>query len=158
MSRRMQQMAEAWAGREPRERVLLAVLAAVVAGLVYWYGLYSPLAALAESERERHEAASAGLARARGLSAAIQSRASTGGGAPPEQAVRRSAEEAGIAVSAVEPEGDALAVSIEAVAARPLFAWLARLQDEDVGVRNFEAHRVEDGMVQVRLVLTGSGR
>jgi general secretion pathway protein M len=147
-----------WNGREARERLLLALLAVLLAALAYWYGVFAPLDRLAGARAERQAEVSRALVQARGLAAAIRAQEAGGkAGGVPVEAVQRVATAEAIELSPPEPQaGGDLAVSIEAVSAKPLFNWLSRVQREaGVGVRRFEAHRSDEGAVQVRVVFAG---
>lgn len=152
-------LAEWWAVRQPREQVLLGVLAALVIGLAAWYGVHLPLDRFATTQAERRAEASTLLVQTRELGALVRAVEAGAAGAAPTQTLQRTAAAAGIPLGETEPQpGGGLAVSIEAVPAKALLGWLAAVQrDHRIGVRRFEAHRGEDGAVQARIVFVGRG-
>lgn len=149
-----------WDGREERERLLLTMLGALVAVLVAWYGVWSPLSGMAKAAEERHAEAAAALVQAE--SAALEltrAQQARGGRAPATaQAVTQSAGSAGLVVIRTEPvAGGGLSVWTEPAEPKALFGWLGGLQRElGAGVRVVEAQKEGDG-VQARIVLDGAG-
>jgi type II secretory pathway component PulM len=160
MTRMIETAALWWAGREERERLLLTVLGVFVAGLVAWYGVWSPLSGMAKAAETRHTETAAALLQAEKaaleLTRAQQMRGRRG--VATAQAVTQSAGSAGLVVMKTEPAiGGGLTVWTEPDEPKALFGWLGGLQRElGAGVRVVEAQKEGEG-VQARIVLDGAG-
>ena len=123
------------AGRSPRERVMLGVLAAVALGLGLWFGILMPLASAQRAAAEKldravrvERAVESVLADLAEVRRRIRPPVSQ---APVDEAVSRSAEAAGLVLGRVEadPAGGVQA-SLQGVATTTLFPWLVNLQRE----------------------------
>ncbi len=160
MNQMFETAAQWWAGREERERRLLMALGALVAGLVAWYGVWSPLQAMAKAAETRHAEAAAALVQAESAAREIaQAQRMRGGrGAATVQALTQSAAAAGVRLLRTEPvAGGGLSLWTEPAEPKALFGWLTGLQRElGAGVRVVEAQKEGDG-VQARIVLDGAG-
>ncbi|QHL90854.1 type II secretion system protein M [Sphingomonas changnyeongensis] len=138
-----------------RERVLIAVMLALLAVVIGWLGIARPLAAgLARAEARHAEAVLlAGRVEARAAALARLDRAARARPAVPGDLATRigaAAEAAGFAGAAVTPQGAGRAALI-IPAARPAaaFAWIAALDGEGVVVERLAVRANADQTVQV---------
>lgn len=149
-----------WAGRTDRERWLLGGLGAVMAALVAWYGVWTPLQAWSRDAQDRLALAASGVAEAEAAAQEISRFRQMRGGrtGPAAAAVSRSAATAGLVLAKNEPAPDGgLTVWIEAAPPKVLFAWLASVRsDLGLGVRSLETQAGEGG-VQARIAFEGAG-
>lgn len=159
MTALMEKLAAYWQGRTGREQALVAGLAAVMATLLLWYVIASPVLAWQAEGRARYEQAaerylrlSAGLAQLSGEGAAQQVatrdrpvRTITG-----ERAVAH-----GLVISRVLPDGDdQLNVWLEAAAADSFTDWLTDLdRNHAIRVVRLTADRRGDRLVSAQIVL-----
>jgi general secretion pathway protein M len=144
--------------RSVRERVLIAVMLALLAVVIGWLGIARPLVgALARAEARHAEAVRlAGRVEARAALLARLDRAArpagSGTAAPADLATRigAAAEAAGFAGATVTPQGTTRAALI-IPAARPaaIFAWIAALDGEGVVVERLAMRANPDRTVQV---------
>jgi len=126
-----------WNERAPREKVLLAIMGALFAGVVLWLGVYRPVesalrdAALANAEAtERHAdvARKVALLQKAGIQAPIVSTTLS-----VEQVVGQSAGEAGFTLDRVQARGaDHVEVAIASARATALLSWIAELEGKGV--------------------------
>jgi general secretion pathway protein M len=148
-----------WTTRTERERWMLIGLGALLAALLFWYGLLQPLERLAADAQDHQAEAAAALSEAETLKAGIDAAEAGLGRASAAQVAeiaRATATQAQIGLAREEAgtEG-ALELWTEPVTAKALFAWLADLQQKGVGVRTLETHRGEEGLIDARLALVG---
>lgn len=142
-----------WQARQPRERVMLAVMAVSIGAFAYWYGGVAPLRNLAASARADHERSAARLAVVRGHLVAVREARAAAPALPDGDAYAAilldTASAAGISVSRQRARGaGGLAVGIDAVDAAPLFSWLDTLRSVhgiapdvvDIGRRDGRLH------------------
>lgn len=127
-----------WESRTPRERVLLAVMAAGLVAFLLWFGVHRPVAQARDAAAQRHDRALRTQAAVE--TAAARIRQLQRGGiqtvrrAPAAEAVNASAAAAGLTLSRVEADPDGgVRVAVGGVAPAQLFPWLAALQ-QDYGV------------------------
>ena len=138
-----------WQAREPRERAMLAVMAALLAAFAWWYGLLWPLRALRDDAAARHDRAAAALhAVGAGLEALPAAAAAPAPAAGPEALQHRvlaSVREAGLAPSRQRTAADgAFILEFERVESPALFAWLGRLAlDEGLAPSTLRAERAD---------------
>ena len=123
-----------WRGREPRERAMLMVMAAMLAAFAWWYGLLGPLRALDAAAGARFQRAAADLRAVEAELAALPEGVSTGAAGPRGEGLQRwlldSARAAGLAPSRHRVTGDgAVVIGFDRVPSAALFAWLGRLAD-----------------------------
>lgn len=121
-----------WQGREPRERLMLAVMALLVAAFAWWYGLLWPLRALRDGAEDRHDRAVAALraveAEAASLPTSGTGPASAATGEALQHRILASMRDAGLAPSRQRTAADgAFILEFERVESSALFAWLGRL-------------------------------
>ena len=141
-----------WEGRTRRERILLGVMAALLAAVIAWYGVIAPIGAWkADAAQRRAEAASdlqsveADIAR---LNAAATG-APVGAGEPIEPLLIRTAEAAGLTIDRQQAEADGAQTAwLQAVPAPAVFGWIAQLE---------QAHGVAVSSLTALKSPTGSG-
>lgn len=143
-----------WNDRSPRERVLLAIMAALLAALLLWLGVLRPLAAAREQASRDASAAAERHAQAQSLVAAIRARPAASGASVLDMLNRRLAE-AGLQAARLEAEGPGQAVvEIAAVNGRLLLGWASGLEARDgLVIEELEATRNPDQSVRVRLTV-----
>lgn len=134
MSGALDRLRHWWRGHQPRERALLAVMAAMLAAFVWWYGLLGPLRALGDAAAAHYEHAASDLQAVEAALAALPRDVPAGGVAPSGHALQRwlldSAGEAGLAPSRHRLTADGgVVVGFDRVPSAALFAWLGRLAD-----------------------------
>lgn len=124
-----------WQGREPRERAMLAVMAAMIAAFAWWYGLLWPLRALRDSAEARYDRAAAALQAVEAEALAYGSNAGAPRRPPPTgEALQRllleGARDAGIAPSRQRTAADgSVVLEFDHVPAPALFGWLGGLAE-----------------------------
>lgn len=155
----------AWAERSAREQILLAGLAAFLAGVILWFAVIGPaLSWRAEAGRvhaaavEDYETLLSGVARYRALTREA-AESSAQGSAPLRTLVGASASARQLPISRVQPLDDgALGVWLEAAPADRLMAWLADLaREEGVRVERASFDREGDNIVRAQLTLRRAG-
>jgi general secretion pathway protein M len=121
-----------WMARTPRERWLLGIMLALVAGVLFWLLILRPLGDTLSAAKERHGLAVAALAEARGQAAeisALEKNKAPPLGGPIEAAVGQAASAAGFALSRIEPQGEGrIAIGISAARPQAFFPWLVELE------------------------------
>lgn len=122
-------------GRSPRERTMLAVLGLLVAALVLWFGVLTPLAAARQASEARLErAVQTRLAVDRALAEIAElrrARTAPASGAPVDVAVSRTADAAGLTLARIEADpGGGVQAVLEGAPATAVFPWLLALQRE----------------------------
>lgn len=154
----MSRILESWNARTPRERVMLAVMAAAILGVGGFYGVVMPLKQASLDARER-------LQDAREQSAALKL-ASVGGPTakadprPVAAIVETSAAGLGMPIARKRQESDgAFTIWITAVDARALLPWTASLEREaGLGVAGFTASRLDNGLVEAEVTFARAAR
>lgn len=122
------------AQRDPRERLILGLLAATVAVSVFWLAVWQPLADWQSREASRHRNAQnlvvwlqANEARLRAVSDQSDGPQSA---RPIIPVVTKAAEVKGLKVSRLQPEADGVvSVILQDQRFNDLMAWIAELQD-----------------------------
>lgn len=125
-------LADWWAARAPRERIMLIAMLLALAAFALWLGAWRPLRMAAEAAQERRVRATTALAEVRAEVAAI---ADLQRRHPPAataealaQTVLRTAAAERVPISRQRmDDAGMLTVGIDAVAAPALFAWLDAL-------------------------------
>jgi general secretion pathway protein M len=148
-----------WATRTPRERVLLAVLAALTLAIGVWYGLMAPVLRAEAAAEERHARA---VERLLAVSAAAQEVAVLKGSASPSgralgATVAQTALANAVPIAQQTPAGNGdLAVTVAAVDPAAAFRWLASLQrDHGVGVAALALSRNPDRTLRLQVRFSG---
>lgn len=135
-----------WWGRNPRERVMLAVMCVAIAAFAAWYALFAPLRHLRDASQAAYDRSVFDLRQAQASASlhALQMRDRPR--LDPDQSSRvvlQVAEAAGVAVSRrrIDPDGN-LVLGLDAVAAPALFGWLDTLQhDHGLAVHSLQVER-----------------
>lgn len=127
-----------WNARSSRERVLLAVMAALVAAVVLWLGVYRPV------ERSLRQAALSNVEAAERYADVERKvallRQEDGGTAktsplPLEQLVSQSAGEVGFTLDRIQAQGpNHIAIAIASARSTALMGWIASLEEQGVTV------------------------
>lgn len=127
-----------WNGRMPREKLLLAVMGLLLAGVVLWLGVYRPVenalynAALANMEAAQRHASV--LSKIDFLKASPKA-ARAGSSLPVEQIVGQSAGETGFSLDRVQAQGaDRIEIAIASARSTALMGWIAALEAQGVSV------------------------
>ena len=140
------------AQRTPRERIVLAVGAGVLALFLLYLLVIGPARQARENAVARHAEAAETLGLVARATAAP--RAATGSGAPLRAVVSQSAEAAGVVIDRYDNAGDDLRVAIGEAPAPALLAWLTELRErEGVAVTEAQLRREAGGGVSARLTL-----
>ena len=150
-----------WQGREPRERAMLATMAAMLAAFAWWYGLLWPLRSLYDAAQARHDHAAAALQAVEAEVAALGGHAGARSAAPGGEALQRllldSTREAGLAASRqrTAPDGSVV-LEFERVASPALFGWLGGLVDtHGIAPASLRVERT-DGQLRVEAGFAGA--
>ena len=124
-----------WQGREPRERVMLAVMALLVAAFAWWYGLLWPLRALrdgAEAHLDRAAVALLAVEAEVAILAASGAPAPAASGEAQQHRILASLREAGLTPSRQRTAADgAFVLEFDRVGSPELFGWLGQLATGD---------------------------
>lgn len=150
----MAMLAPWWNDRSPRERILLAIMAALLAVLLLWLGLLRPLATARAQAIADAGAAAARRAEAQALVTAIRARPAASG-APVLDTLGRRLAEAGLQASQLEAQGPGQAVlEIAAINGRLLLGWASALESRDgLVIDELDATRNPDQSVRVRMIV-----
>lgn len=121
-----------WQARAPRERAMLALMAALLAAFTWWYGLLWPLRSLYDAAQARHDHAATALQAVEAEVAALGGHAGARSAAPGGEALQRlvldSARDAGLAPSRQRTTAEgAFVVEFDRAASPALFGWLGGL-------------------------------
>jgi len=122
-----------WRLREPRERMMLGVMTAMIAAFVLWYGVYQPLRGLGDAAHAQRVLARAALDAARVQADELQRMADAAARPREAEALRRavleSAAKAGLAIDRERYNDDGvLEVEVDNTQAGPLFKWLDQMR------------------------------
>lgn len=161
----MERMSTYWTERSSREKWLLGVMIALLAGVVLWLGIAMPLDRAQRDARaslgEATDRNAAMRAAVRQLKALPRNVASAAPVAPVDQFVGQSAGEAGLTLERAQAQGeDRMEIAIASVRPVALFSWLAGLEGQGVRVETMSARpSPTTGSVSVQAVLVrGDGR
>lgn len=143
-----------WNDRSPRERVLLAIMAVLLAALLLWLGVLRPLAAARMQAARDASAAIARRAEAQALVTAIRARP-LASSAPVLDIVNRRLAEAGLQAARLDAAGPGQAeLEIAAINGRLLLGWASGLETRDgLVIELLEASRNPDQSVRLRLIV-----
>jgi general secretion pathway protein M len=151
-----------WRARSRRERMLLAILAALFVLVLAWLLVVRPLGDRLSEARERHGAAVVALAEAKDRAEAIgrierERRPALAGSI--DQDVTQSAAAAGFQLSRIEPDGpNRVTLAIEAARPQALFAWVSEMETaRGLVVERLNATSNSDRTLSVQLVLRMRG-
>lgn len=148
-------------GRTVRERWMLLAMAAMIVLTVIWFAIFLPITDGLSSSRARLDDAVTRLADAETESDALihlqRDRPAPIPGALDDY-IRKSAGDAGFALSDVDAQGDGR-VHIAVPTARPgaLFAWLADLEDAGVVVASIQVTNNGDQSIAAQMTLMKRG-
>ncbi|MGE4432071.1 MAG: type II secretion system protein GspM [Sphingobium sp.] len=128
-----------WNARAPRERVLLAVMIALLAIVIAWLGVYRPMenglrgAALANQEAADRYADMA--RKVEWLKGAEKRAAGSSSTLPVEQIIGQSAGEAGFTLDRVQAQGsDRVDIAIASARSTALLGWIQVLEGQGMAV------------------------
>jgi len=154
----MSALAAWYAGRSLREKRLILVMLALLVLTVVWAGVIRPVRDVLDTAREREARAVMRLGQVRAQVAAAKaiqrSRPGTPEGPLPD-AIRSRADEAGFALSSLEPDGDRVRISIAQARPGALLGWIALLEADGLLVDASTINGNGDGTVAVTLTLKG---
>lgn len=142
---------QAWDSRTPRERVLLAVMAAAIVAVVGFYGVIQPLKQGAEDAHKR-----VATARQQADALAVASRQAAPRAAdnrPVGAIVEASAASLGAPIARKRQEADgAFTIWITAADARALLTWIAGLERQSgLSVVGVTTSRLDNGLVEAEV-------
>ncbi len=157
---RFSSVLEFWNARTAREQIMLQGLALVLGGLLFWYGVLTPLKAATTWTGERRQVAAAELSM---IETAARGRGGRGAPAAPAGlvgAIDVSAAAAGIVIERRRLEADGrLTVWVSAVEPRTLMQWIGGLQAaRDVTVVDMTAAKADSGTLEVEVSFKGGDR
>lgn len=115
---------EFWHGRTPRERAMLAVMAAALAVFAIWLLIVRPLTGWAEASAQRRQQAETALAQVRALPPAPERHDVAG----LEPTLRTAAQAQGLEPTLAMSEDGGLGFRLSGVAAGPALRWLAAVK------------------------------
>ena len=152
-----------WRDRSPREQVLLAIMAVMLASVILWLGVLRPLAGAGDRAAVRHATAVSTLGEVRSLTGAIraaEARRRPGNDTPPLERVRASASAAGLTLDTLERNGAGeVNARIAAIKPAPLLRWIADLEVRDgITTTLLASNRNADQTLSVTLTLSGAGQ
>jgi general secretion pathway protein M len=145
-------------GRSVRERRLILVMLALLVLTILWGGIIRPVRDGLESARERHAGAEVRLGDVQRQVAQVKAiqrgrpRAPEG---PLADAVRSRADEAGFALSSLEPDGSGVRIGIATAKPGALLGWIAALEADGLLVGASTITGNGDGTVSATLTLQG---
>jgi general secretion pathway protein M len=139
----MQAIVGYWNQRSARERWMLGVMLALLAGVVLWLGVVRPIEAARKDSRtalreatERHAA----IAERVKLLKRLPPVAPVTGAAPIDQIVGQGAGEAGLTLARAQAQGsDRIDIAIADVRPIALMSWFAALEGQGVRVETMSA-------------------
>lgn len=151
-----------WESRTPRERVLLSIMAALIAAFGFWFGVITPVRQAEIAAQEQHARA---VERLMAVSASAQevvtleaARNDGPAGQPLTQAVVQTALANGVPLTrhTLDPSGG-LAVAVDAADPASAFRWIASLQrDHAVSVSTLVMARNPDRTLRLQIKFTGA--
>ena len=149
----------AWALRTPRERLMLQGLAVVLGGVLFWYGLLTPLDAARDWARAERQAAAADLAAVTALARGGAVRAAPSSGRGLAGVVDVAAAASGIVIDRRREEADGrLTVWITAVQPQILMQWIIGLRTaHGVSVVGMSASKLDAGSLTVEVSFEQAG-
>lgn len=152
-----------WSQRSPRERVMLLVMAALLAITLGWLLLIRPMGDALADARSRHDRAVAARGEAGAQAAEILSLEKGGAPAltgPIQTWLEQKAGEAGFSAARVEPVGaDKATVAINAVRPQAFFGWVADMEGRDgLIIDKLSATTNNDATLSVEATFRARGR
>lgn len=155
----LQTARDSWSRRSARERLMLQGLGLVLGGLLFWYGLLSPLNAARDWARAGRVAAMADLAAVNALARAPADGARRPAGRELAGLIDVAAAASGIVIERRREDGDGrLTVWIAAVQPRILMQWINGLRTaHGVSVTGFSAAKADAGALAVEVSFERAG-
>jgi general secretion pathway protein M len=143
-----------WAERSPREQWLLSIMLGLLLAVIGWYGVWQPLQAARQAADARLESASLTRQTAARQLAMLKRGPAATLATPTAQLVTQSANDAGFQPGTTEAQGeDRITITIPAVRARALFAWLIVLERQGVFVDQIQITTRSDASLSASLTL-----
>lgn len=151
MSQILETARRAWDGRTPRERVMLAVMAAALLGVGGFYGVVTPLKRASGETRQRLQEAREQAAALK--LASVKAAPSRPDARPVAAIVETSAAGLGVPIARKRQEGEgAFTIWITAIEGRALLPWVASLERQSgLRVDGFTASRLDNGLVEAEI-------
>jgi general secretion pathway protein M len=153
----MEQLRLYWRDRSERERRLLAVMFALVAAVVFWFGFVVPVNNARADARARLDRAAIVSGQVAARVTALRQIASR---VPPRldgtlvTAVGAAASEAGFTPTTIDPQGDdRVAISLSSAKSQALFAWLAAMEARGIFAEKVTIRPNSDATVSSEMVL-----
>ncbi|WP_242123226.1 type II secretion system protein M [Sphingobium sp. Sx8-8] len=151
-----------WDERSPREQGMLAVMFALLAGVILWLGVLRPLDGAQRAARDALREATDRNAAIREKAKLLKTLPRLAGGAvsaPLDQLVGQSAGEAGLTLDRAQAQGaDRLDIAVASARPAALFSWLAALEGQGIRVETMNARPSPTaGSVSVQAVLVRGG-
>jgi general secretion pathway protein M len=149
-----------WQDLSARERLLLGILAALLAVFMLWFGVFRPLTSAIDEARSAHRAAVEQAQRVEALATQIRAArpAVTAASGSAAEVVNASATAAGIEFSTTEPLADGgIIVTIAAIRPLALFPWIAGLADAGISVERLSVQRNSDATLTAQLSCRSRG-
>lgn len=149
-----------WNDRSPRERILLAVMLALLGLTILWFGIVGPLQSTLKDARLRHSEAldrNAAIHAKVDLLARVPPAGRTALSGPVDQFITQSAADAGFTLERIQAQG-AGQVDIAIASARPgaFLAWVHALEGQGVRIESITAQPAATaGSISVQAVLKG---
>ncbi|QNE30738.1 type II secretion system protein M [Sphingomonas sp. NBWT7] len=147
-----------YAGRSLREKRLILVMLVLLAVTIVWAGIVRPVRDGLDAARDRHARAVVRLGEVQRQVAMVKAiqrgRPRTPEGAIAD-AVRARADEAGFALSSLEPDGDRVRIAIATAKPGALLGWIAALEADGLLVDASSITGNGDGTVAATLTLKG---
>ncbi|PHR10527.1 MAG: hypothetical protein COA41_20780 [Sphingopyxis sp.] len=144
-------------GLSQREKILVGIAAALLAGLVGYYGVARPMSDAMMAAEQRYMDAVEQRARIDAKVVALRQAADGSlekfSGAI-DAFIGQSAGETGIAVASVTPQSDSRAnMVVESARPTALFGWLARIEQQGVAVESLTIEPAANGTVSATMTL-----
>jgi general secretion pathway protein M len=147
-----------WRDRSARERMLLGIMAALIAVVLLWIAVVRPLADALDAAKTRHGLAVVALAEAKARARPTRARPSPLTG-PIHAMVSQSAAEAGFTGARIAVAGGSrVGVAIDAARPPALFGWIARMEASGVRVERLRAQANPDRTVSGEIVFSAGVR
>ncbi len=147
-----------WTGRTPRQRILLMVLAALVAAMIAWLGIWRPVNSFLDTARTAQGEALDRLSRTQAMVAEAKrvGKGEAGAALDVGAVINQSAIEAGFTLAKNEQrQPGAFAIAISAAKSRALFIWLGGLERQGIVAQSATIRANGDGTVSFDAVLKG---
>lgn len=145
-----------WAGRSPRERVLLGVMAALLAAVLVWL-IFVAFANARDRAVLRLDTAVTDMGRINAAAAVIR-RAQRAGPAPAAgtavMIIGAAASQTGLALSRIDPQGnDRVGIAIANASSKAVFGWIAGLERRGYLVDRLTIRTNSDATIAVEGVI-----